>query len=154
MTPLPVARLLADLRDAGVELAIREGRLMYRPKAIDPAIAARISAHKADLIDAINAEERAPTADGTRRVRPRQTTRRVSERHDELSIAIRPASNGHGVSRYTPRTSSVEGKHHAWMHEPHLRERDPPIMGPDRDCKPDFRTPDQQDVKAPHGRVP
>jgi len=60
MTPLPIARLLADLRDAGVELAVRDGRLMHRPKVIDSDIAARLAAHKTELISAVGGETAEP----------------------------------------------------------------------------------------------
>lgn len=56
-TSLPITRLLSDLREAGVELAVRDGRLLYRPKAVAPSIAARIAAHKDAMIGAVAAAE-------------------------------------------------------------------------------------------------
>lgn len=72
----PIAALLSDLRLAGVELAVRDGRLLYRPRHVDPGIAARISAHKADLIDALGDD------DATRAFALPDPTART-RRHDE-----------------------------------------------------------------------
>ncbi|MBX6721697.1 MAG: hypothetical protein IRY92_00455 [Dactylosporangium sp.] len=48
---VPLERLLAAIDRAGVELAVRDGRLRYRPKArVTPDLLAGLRAHRAALL--------------------------------------------------------------------------------------------------------
>lgn len=59
-----IARLLLALGEAGVEIAVRGDRLLYRPATLTPDLAARLRTHKSAVLELLAAGDGyAPEAD-------------------------------------------------------------------------------------------
>jgi len=58
MTPTPISALLAELDALGLQLEADEDRLRFRPRdAVTADLAARMKAHKGDLLAAVRARK-------------------------------------------------------------------------------------------------